>query len=392
MTLAGQTGRAALLVISTCSLWACSDDTTDTQPVTDATNGQDFAGDAVLPGDVEDGSSAGVHSDGAGFTDLVAADSAAPVDTGPVLPPPTYPMDDVLRVNQIQVKGTHNSYHLKNGPTTIPQWNYEFDPLDVQLGAQGVRQLELDVHYTPGKPKATWEVLHVPFVDPKSTCPDLSACLGIIKTWSDGHPGHHLLFILIEPKDVVDTNKIVGHYDELDAAILAVWPKPRVLLPDDVRGGHKTLRDALEKDGWPTLGQTRDKAMFIMLDSGSHRANYLKGHENLQDRVIFMRDGQGEPWSSVLETSDTKKVAEAVKLGYLVRSKADDPNDSDADNEARSKGLLAAGAQLISSDVPVAKGDKSYQFDIPGGTPSGCNPLLAPADCTAAAVEALAQQ
>lgn len=317
------------------------------------------------------------------------SDAAQATDAGPTARSPVYPMDDVLRVNHIQVKGTHNSYHLKNGESTIAAWDYAFDPLDVQLSAQGVRQVELDVHYVPGQPQATWEVRHVPFVDPKSNCPDLSHCLTLLKTWSDGHPGHHLLFVLIEPKDGVDKEKITGHYDELDAAILSIWPQDRVLRPDDVRGSHPTLREALEKDGWPTLGQTRNKAMFVMLDSGSHRTNYLEGHGQLQGRVLFARGGQGEPWSSVLETSDVAQVSQAVKLGYLVRSKADDPGASDQDNLARSKSLLAAGAHLISSDVPVAKAGKSYQFDIPGGTPSGCNPLAAPAGCTSAAIEAL---
>ena len=301
----------------------------------------------------------------------------------------TYPLDDVLRINHIQAKGTHNSYHLKNAPKVIPEWDYEFAPLDVQLDTQGVRQLEIDVHYVPGTPKATWEVFHVPFVDPKSTCPTLTACLTLVKTWSDTHQGHHLLFLLIELKDDLDAEKIAGHYDELDAAILAVWPKNRLLRPDDVRGSHKTLRAALETDGWPTLGQTRNKAMFVMLDSSAHRTNYLKDHPNLENRVIFARGGLGESWGAVIETSDVKQVGEAAKLGYLVRSKADDPNASDADNIKRSTALLAAGAHILSSDVPVAKASKVYQFDVPGGAPSGCNPLTAPAGCTAEAVEAL---
>ncbi len=376
--------RSVIALLCIPWMWACSEGASgNPDPQTDAQSSAD--------GDSADIASTEVSPDGAAAADAVASspDGAVPVDAAVVATPPSYPLDDVLRVNQIQVKGTHNSYHLKNGPTTLPQWDYFFDPLDVQLNQQGVRQLELDVHYTPGQPRATWEVLHVPFVDPKSTCPDLAACLSLVRTWSDSHPGHHLLFVLIEPKDAVDSNKIVGHYDELDEAILAVWPKERVLRPDDVRGSHKTLREALEEDGWPTLGQTRNKAMFVMLNSGHHRTNYLKGHPNLEGRVIFMRGGQGEPWSAIIETSDTKKVSAAVKAGYLVRSKADDPNDSDEKNEARSKGLLAAGAQLISSDLPVPKAGKSYQFDIPGGTPSGCNPLNAPAECTSKAIEAL---
>lgn len=377
----------AFLLLFAVAPAGCSDNAAEA-PDTSSNMSSNMSSDTVSDG-TGDSTVDAAPADDSGSKQDVASDALSSPEVVTDIAPPDYPMDDLLRVNQIQVKGTHNSYHLKNGPTTIPQWDYEFAPLDVQLDKQGVRQLELDVHYTPGKPEATWEVLHVPFVDPKSTCPDLAVCQSIVKTWSDSHPGHHLLFILIEPKDAVDLNKIAGHYDELDAAILAVWPKSRVLRPDDVRGSHKTLRQALESDGWPTLGQTRNKAMFVMLDSGKHRTNYLKGHPNLEDRVLFMRDGQGEPWSAVIETSDVDKVKAAVQAGYLVRCKADDPNASDDKNVERSKALLAAGAQLISSDLPVPKAGKSYQFDIPGGTPSGCNPLNAPSGCTSAAVEAL---
>ncbi len=338
-------------------------------------------------------------SSAGGATDSVAgpdggesgsqADSVAVADVAP----PSYPLDDVLRVNHIQIKGTHNSYHRKMGATVIPQWNYQFDPLNTQLQDQGVRQIELDVHYKPGKPKATWEVFHVPFVDSKSNCKTLAICLGLVKTWSDSHPGHHLLFILIEPKDDLDFEKISGHYDELDAALLAVFPKDRVLRPDDVRGKHATLRKALETDGWPTLGKTRNKAMFLMLNSGEHRKNYLKGHPNLEDRVIFMRDGKGEPTGAVLEMGgpegDHSKIQAAVKAGYLVRTKADDPNASDAANAKRAKAALSSGAHLISSDFPAKVAGSNYIFSVPAGTPSGCNPVSAPKSCTSKAVEAL---
>ena len=384
-----------ILVLVLAIATACSEPASETSPTLDTAEYVDTATTSDASAANPD-SSAGVQdvtpTDAGQVTDIHSSVDTAPQDTAP----PSYPLDDVLRVNHIQAKGTHNSYHLKVGPNTIPQWDYEFDALDVQLAQQGVRQLELDVHYTPakkGEGKATWEVLHVPFVDPKSSCPTLNACLSLAKKWSDANPGHHLLFILIEPKDALDTNKITGHYDELDAAILAVWPKERLLRPDDVRGKHPTLRDALLKEGWPTLGQTRDKAMFVMLDEGHHRDGYLQGHEQLQDRVIFMRGGKGKPWGAVLEhgnpIGDQAKIQDAVKAGYLVRTKADDPDKSADDNAKKAAAALSSGAQLISSDFPKKTPKSPYVFKIPDGAPSRCNPLTAPKECSSKAIEAL---
>src|SRR5262245_49967547 len=58
-----------------------------------------------------------------------------------------YPMDDVLRLNHLQAKGTHNSYHIAPGSDLIPQLEYTHAPLEAQLSNQGVRQIELDVRY-----------------------------------------------------------------------------------------------------------------------------------------------------------------------------------------------------------------------------------------------------
>ena len=50
-----------------------------------------------------------------------------------------------LRINHIQMKGTHNSYHLAPIGPTVRAYDYSHDPLDVQAEEQGVRQFEIDV-------------------------------------------------------------------------------------------------------------------------------------------------------------------------------------------------------------------------------------------------------
>jgi len=50
-----------------------------------------------------------------------------------------------LKINHIQVKGTHNSYHIKPFGPTARAYEYTHEPLDVQAGEFDVRQFELDV-------------------------------------------------------------------------------------------------------------------------------------------------------------------------------------------------------------------------------------------------------
>ncbi|NIO39811.1 MAG: hypothetical protein GTO41_06240, partial [Burkholderiales bacterium] len=56
--------------------------------------------------------------------------------------------------------------------------------------------------------------------------------------------------------------------DSVDQAIETVIGRDRLLIPDDVRGNHSTLRAAVVSDGWPTMKDTAGKLMFI-LDSTS---------------------------------------------------------------------------------------------------------------------------
>jgi len=55
--------------------------------------------------------------------------------------------------------------------------------------------------------------------------------------------------------------------------------------------------------------------------------------------------------------------------------------------EADLRGALETGAQVISCDVPAPRPDVPFHVEMPGGTPSRCNPVTAPADCTPEAIE-----
>ena len=78
----------------------------------------------------------------------------------PTTTAPAYPLDDQLKLNQMQVLGTHNSYHLAPDPALAevlnkidPAWPRTLEhsdvPLDEQLSDQGIRQIELDVFADP---------------------------------------------------------------------------------------------------------------------------------------------------------------------------------------------------------------------------------------------------
>jgi len=364
----------------------------DGQDVWGGTDAADVS-DAANVGDAESLDTSGSDS---GAADTAASDACVGPDCGgeesdgtDTAEFPRYPLDEVLRLNHVQAKGTHNSYHVfPPEGVYLPELEYEMPPLDVQLGEHGIRQFELDIHFDPA---VGLQVYHAPVIDPNTTCATLVECLSIAKFWSDAHPGHHAIFFFVEPKDDVDPYPLDDKYDLMDQEILTVWPAERVLRPDDVRGTRPTLRDAVLEDGWPTLGQTRNKAVFVMLDTDKHREGYTLEHPNLEGRVMFVTAEGDDSYAAILKIDDPiadyALIQDRVAEGFIVRTRSDTLPGSE--EWGRKQSALDSGAHLVSTNYPGPVEGFEYVLELPGGTPSRCNPLVAPELCTSEAVENL---
>jgi hypothetical protein len=301
-----------------------------------------------------------------------------------------HPLDHLLRLNHLQAKGTHNSYHQRPAPETIPDWDYSMAPLYEQFSEQGVRKVELDLHWD--EEIEAFRVYHLFMIDEVSSCDLFIDCLGEMKQFSDEHPGHHPLFVQIEPKGAVDGMSTSEFTAAMEAEIAEVFPDDLLVTPDLVRGDDADLASAIAQRGWPTLGEVRGRVLFF-LDCDRE---FCLGHANdgagLHGRTIFADSEPGDPFLAVrVMNTPGEDVADAVAAGQIVRTRAVSITDAlEGDASALAANLdaaLASGAQLISTDVPVERSDVPFVVKIPGGSPSRCNPITAPAECTAAAIE-----
>ncbi len=319
--------------------------------------------------------------------DDTADDDTADDDTAP----PEYPHDGELRVNDLQSLGTHNSYHVQPDFVFHPTHRYTHQPLPVQLDI-GVRQFELDLQWYP---QQGLRVLHIPVVDPNSTCETLVDCLTAVKDWSDAHPGHQPLLFMLEPKDDLGAHLIQDHVLDVEADILSVWPRERILTPDDVRGDYATLREAIVTEGWPTLGETRNKIIFHAHSLDAFLTNYLAEYPNLEGALMFMDADIDDPIAAILPMNDavgqSADITAAVQLGFLVRTMAGTCCDEPANNDYTAFDAgLASGANFISTDFPEPTDMyPDYWLEIPDGNPSRCNPIIAPEWCTPEDIENL---
>jgi hypothetical protein len=341
-----------------------------------------------------------------------------------------------LKLNQIQVIGTHNSYHAGIAPNEVKVWQakyaqaymgleYTHPALTVQLDS-GVRQLELDVYAdsnggryahpsgpsmvaaaglpadSPFDPdhimdKPGFKVMHVQDVDYRSNCQPFIACLQEVRSWSKAHPDHVPVFILIETKqDMPKGLKLTvpepftsSTFDALDAEIRSVFPASEMITPDDVRGDYPTLEAAVLAGNWPTLRSSRGKVMFLM-DQRPVGPVYLEGHPALRGRVIFTNAAPGEPDAAFMERNDgpADEIAELVRKGYLIRTRTDaDTKQARVNDISVRDAMMASGAQILSTDYPInepARWAGHYVVALPGDVAARCNPIDAPAHCKAA--------
>jgi hypothetical protein len=350
--------------------------------------------------------------------------------------------DHCLRLNQVQVLGTHNSYHLEDPPkllnlissfdkATAQSIEYTHPALGVQFSREGVRQIELDVFADPqggryaerrlqtlvgetatqGVPAVMktpgFKVLHAQDVDFNSNCLTFVICLQTVRTWSQAHPQHLPIAILVEGKDDPTTDPLhmsfvvpppltAGDFDALDAEIRSVFPAKELITPDDVRGSHATLEDAVRSgDAWPTLADSRGKVLFL-LDQSDQRALYVKGHPSLKGRVIFTNAKPGEPDAAFIEMNtpdgkDLAQIQQLVRQGYIVRTRSDaDTVEARADNTKTRDDAIASGAQYVSTDYPAP--DKApfpggFVVTLPGDRPWRCDPVNTGSACVSSVLD-----
>ncbi|HQR03811.1 MAG: hypothetical protein JSR19_03100 [Proteobacteria bacterium] len=350
-----------------------------------------------------------------------------------------YPKDTVLHLNQMQVLGTHNSYHPEppTGPAlevlrgSYPELaeivNYRHPTLTQQLDL-GVRQFELDVWSDPQGGNYAYrplyakvganpdtgsaalrapglKVLHIAQVDAQSSCLTLEECLGQLKRWSDAHPRHVPLMVMIEIKDLdfFATRYLpmkpwqAADYDALDAEIRSVLPPDRLITPDDVQGQYPTLREAVLAGAWPTLAQSRGKFLFTgcncIAGDRQHR-DYLRADGSLRGRVLFPNTSPDRADAAFVLMDDPVRheadIRRLVSQGFIVRTRSDANTVEARHNDyRRAEKAFASGAQFVSTDyeVPDTTINPTFRIAVPGGTPARCNPVNAPAGCQATDIE-----
>jgi hypothetical protein len=344
-------------------------------------------------------------------------------------------MDENLHVNDLLSVGTHNSYKAAIPEAEMTQLrarstkagtvlDYAHRPLTDELD-DGARQLELDVYYDPqgGRfadplgprmlgqrlddaaaaefTKPGFKVMHIPDFDFRSTCTRFVACLQPVKAWSDAHPDHIPVLILINAKDdspLGNSGAAIAKFDAaafdaLDAEVASVFADDDLITPDQVQGKHATLREAVLAGGWPKLGKARGRVFFALDEAPDKVAIYRGKRRSLEGRKMFVNIDESSPAAAYLTLNeplqDAKRIRAAVEAGFIVRTRADaDTLEAREGKTERRETALGSGAQYVSTDYmqpdPRFPG---YSARLPNDATTVCNPVRAQKQCGGRAVK-----
>jgi hypothetical protein len=348
-------------------------------------------------------------------------------------------IDANLKMNDVQVLGTHNSYKdwiapeefaifMATAPKAAPPLEYAHEPIPAQL-AWGIRQFEIDILYDPeggrfldpllrrralaeGKEtpelafreelaKPGFKVMHVPDLDYRTTCPTLVDCLTQIRVWSVANPEHAPIFVMLNTKETpaswegaapVATFDAAA-WEALDAEVLSIFPKEALITPADIQGKHPSVRDGVLANDWPTLGEARGRVMIGILAGRESTEPYRNGPGGIAARPMFVRAEAADPdaawlmWDDPIANQDA--IRKAVADGFLVRTRTEqDTVEPRANTTVKREAAFASGGQFISTDYykPNPK-FSDYAVAMPGGAVARCNPLRVPEVCGEARVE-----
>lgn len=121
---------------------------------------------------------------------------------------------------------------------------------------------------------------------------DLAACLTDIKRWSDAHPDHFPLIVILDKKQgwsKVSSGRTPADLDGLVTRLLgaSLYTPAQLYAWHAQNGVAGTLRDKVKAAGWPTADALRGRVMLMMNNPTSGLDQYLS--ERGLDGAIFVQ-------------------------------------------------------------------------------------------------------
>lgn len=299
-------------------------------------------------------------------------------------------IEDGVKLNEIAILGTHNSYQrLATAETRFAMnivdtitfkklglntFDFEMDTLTEQL-EMGVRNVEIDIETLDKDDKIEFKVTHNSIVDNASSAYDFTKALQEIKMWSDNNPRHIPVIVIVEPKSfVIEINGMkkfsLEYAKELDK-IVEETLGDSLLTPEDMLRDYQSFKEMRGNDDWISLKEAQGKILVLLHDCDVTES-YIALDETIKTQKMFPMlryDDRNETYTSFILENDAfraneRKAENINESNLIVRTRADVyPNYSDERYEV----IETCGSQIITTDFPEkVDGNGSHEFSFDG--------------------------
>ena len=284
--------------------------------------------------------------------------------------------NESLRLNDIQVLATHNSYKtmpnmyiskplLWIAGERVRNGHYEMPYLTTQLD-NGIRGLELDIT----KYGDEFILMHDPITDWRTNGSDFVLALEEINIWMDNNPNHIPIHIMLQVRSswTIFSPKFgkvrQGDLLMMDDILSNAFGDERIIKPSDVIGEQDiTLKQAVEDNGWPLLSDCLGKIYFtILFDGDTTEQEYVNIDPTFktQKSFIFTRPHEDNKDYAAIILSDgpfNDRLPELINGNYIVRSRIDVQYGYALE---RHRQAIEVGAQILATDYP-----EGHKYDDP---------------------------
>ena len=259
---------------------------------------------------------------------------------------------DTIPLNKLRFLSTHNSYHKQAGhlklmiaklfaPNEVEGLKYSHPHLYQQLDS-GVRSMEFDVRYVNG----SFVNMHVPIVDNSSNSPDVALAFKEINKWSNNHPLHIPIIIMVElSREWCEYYLFQSKWNEnlflkFDDVVFNEF-KNKVITPTDLEKGYPNLKDVRGKIAVVFMADSDIVGLFGEKYSKNRKATHIMVDCKYPDKSKALFVKRDNPYASDIDS--------LVKSGFIVRTRIDTELVKDQKKKNRALNSLS---QIVSTDFP----------------------------------------
>ena len=285
-----------------------------------------------------------------------------------------------MKFNELRCIATHNSYQNESVPElkwwyglvskltfgAVPANGGDFQSASLarQLSS-GIRSLELDVEVMREKGGLSFVCLHSPVLDMTTHSYDFALALREIKLWSDAHPAHLPITLIVEPKVAMLPLENMDAFTLENAKTLDKLLREALgdslLTPKDMLRGYDSFSAMRAADDWCRVDAMQGKVLVLLHDTLITKL-YIGQDQSLRTQAMFpmVRPADaGKPYAAFLIVNDPEKAetqtAELIGEGkFIVRTRSDSFGKPE---EEKRLAALQSGAQILSTDYPPMPGE-----------------------------------